>query len=329
MELYKYYYNISSGSFFSAAFFNQFLKSFNIFYTGNLLWLAIFILALVSLINILRYIEKVREEALTILVVITILLTILLVISVFLPGSEAMEKLSGLIGTKSTKTIALSLFGMLKVFLAISYSVIAFSALKKYYIFRSIWVTIFIMLLGVLIVFLSIYYYTDNYDTLVKENKKLDAGVILGAAVWGGNRPSPVLRERINKGYELYKNGNIGYLVLTGGGSPGEMTEAEVARNELLKKGIDAKNIIVENRSNSTLEQISFVNKNLYQENNWKEIVLITDNFHLLRSSQMCSFFNIRARTVASDTPLSTESTFSYSMKESFALILFWLFGIG
>jgi vancomycin permeability regulator SanA len=332
MELYKYYYNLSPGSFFSRTFFSQFLKSFNIFYTGNLLWLFIFILALVSLINILRNLDKVREEALTVLAVFTVLLTVLFIISVFLPGSDAVDRFTGnfvQLGTKSTKTIALSLFAVLKIFLAISYSVIAFSALKKYYIFRSIWITIFIMLIGVLIVFLSIYYYKDDYNALSKENKKLDAGVILGAAVWGGNRPSPVLRERINKGYELYKNGIIGYLVLTGGGSPGEMTEADVAKNELLKKGINEKNIIVENRSNSTLEQIGFVNKNLYQKNNWKEIVLITDNFHLLRSSQMCSFFNIKARTVASDTPLSAESTFSFSMKESFALILFWLFGIG
>ena len=330
MELYKYYYNISTGSFFSSVFFSQFLKNFNIFYTGNLLWLLIFILSLVSLINILRHLEKVKEEALTVLVIITILLTILLVISIFLPGSEAMDKFTGnfvQLGTKSTKTITLSLFGVFKVFLAISYSVIAFSALKKYYIFRSIWLTIFVMFLSVLTVFLTVYYYKDDYNTLA--NKKYDAGVILGAAVWGGNRPSPVLRERINKGYELYKNGNIGFLVLTGGGSPGEMTEADVAKNELLKKGIDEKNIIVENRSNSTLEQIGFVEKNLYRKNNWKEIILITDNFHLLRSSQMCSFFNIKARTVASDTPLSAESTFSYSMKESFALILFWLFGIG
>ena len=217
----------------------------------------------------------------------------------------------------------------MKIFLTVSYSVIAFSVLKKYYFFRSIWLTILIMITGITTVFFSIYYYNDDSAALKKQNGALDAGVILGAAVWGGNRPSPVLRERINKGYELYKNGNIKYLVLTGGGSPGEMTEAEVAKNELLKKGIDEKNITVENKSNSTLEQITFINNNLYKKNKWKKIVLITDNFHLLRSKQMCSFFKINALGAASDTPLSAESTFSYSMKESFAVILFWLFGIG
>jgi uncharacterized SAM-binding protein YcdF (DUF218 family) len=151
----------------------------------------------------------------------------------------------------------------------------------------------------------------------------------LGAAVWGGNRPSPVLRERINKGYELYKSGLIKYIVLTGGGSPGEMTEAEVGRNELIKKGVDEKNIFIENRSISTLEQISFIYRNLYKTYNWKDIIIITDNFHLMRSKQMCSFYGMTAQTIASDTPLSSESTLYYSLKESFAIILFWLFGIG
>jgi uncharacterized SAM-binding protein YcdF (DUF218 family) len=74
---------------------------------------------------------------------------------------------------------------------------------------------------------------------------------------------------------------------------------------------------------------VRFISGNLFRKNNWKDIILITDNFHLMRSKQMCKFFRMNTSTVASDTPLSTESTFSFSLKESFALILFWLFGIG
>ena len=153
--------------------------------------------------------------------------------------------------------------------------------------------------------------------------------MVLGAAVWGGNRPSPVLRERINKGYELLNNGTIKYIILTGGGSPGEMTEAEVAKNELLKKGVNPSNILAENQSNSTLEQITYVNKNIYKKDNWNKIAIITDNFHLFRSKQICNFFGMNSYTIASETPLSTESTLNYSLKESFGIILFWLFGMG
>ena len=332
MELYKYYHSFGTGRRVSSTFLKRLTYYFDIFYTGNLFWLIVFVISVISLVFIFRDIRKVSEGALNVLVLISIGAIIIFVISVFLPSTEAIDKFSGnifQIGTISIKAITLALFAVLKIFMTVSYSVIAFSVLKKYYFFRSIWLTILVIIAGIISVFFSIYYYSDDSVLLSSEIKSLDAGVILGAAVWGGNRPSPVLRERINKGYELYENGNIKYLVLTGGGSPGEMTEADVARNELLKKGIDKKYIIVENRSNSTLEQITFINNNIYRKNNWKEIVLITDNFHLLRSKQMCRFFNINALGAASDTPLSAESTFSYSMKESFAVILFWLFGIG
>jgi uncharacterized SAM-binding protein YcdF (DUF218 family) len=332
MELYKYYYNLGSGRLLSSHFLKRFISYFDIFYTGNMFWLVLLVISIISLIFILKNIQKVSEGALNILVLVSIGLIILFVISVFLPQTEGLDKFAGNIfqlGAISTRAIVLSLFAVMKIFLTVSYAVIAFSVLKKYYFFRSIWLTILIMIIGILTVFFSIYYYKDDSGSLRKGTNTLDAGVILGAAVWGGNRPSPVLRERINKGYELYKNGNIKYLVLTGGGSPGEMTEAEVAKNELMKKGINEKYITVENKSNSTLEQITFINNSLYRKNNWKKIVLITDNFHLLRSKLMCTFFGINALGAASDTPLSAESTFSYSMKESFAVILFWLFGIG
>lgn len=332
MTGYKYYYNSNGSDLFSSSFLKEFLSLYNITYTGNFIWLIILVISSVSLINILLKIDRVSESALSILVLVTGFLLILLSLTLLIPDSDSVDKFTGSffqLSTKGTKIILLSLFAIIKVFLTISYSVISFSALKKYYIFRSIWLTILVIIIGVISLFFSIYYYSDEYEALMKENRKHDAGVILGAAVWGGNRPSPVLRERINKGYELYKNGIITYLVLTGGGSPGEMTEADVAKSELLKKGVNEKNIFAENRSNSTLEQITYLKKNIYRKNNWKEIVLITDNFHLLRAKQMCVFFNIKANTVASDTPLSAESTFSYSLKESFAVILFWLFGIG
>ena len=332
MTGYKYYYNSSSGKLFSLSFLKGFFSLYDIFYTGNLVWVILLIVSLISLVYILLRLDRVSESVLRILALGTILLIILLVTALFIPGSDAVEKLTGnffQITTKSAKIIILSIFVILKIFLTISYFIISFSALNKYYVFRSIWLTILVIIIAVTSVFFSIYFYNDDYETLIKNSRKLDAGLILGAAVWGGNRPSPVLRERINKGYELYKNGIITNFVLTGGGSPGEMTEADVAKAELLKKGIDSKFIFAENRSNSTLEQITYLNKNLYQKNNWKEIVLITDNFHLLRAKQICAFFKIKAGTVASDTPLSAESTFSYSLKESFAVILFWLFGIG
>ncbi|MBS1494052.1 MAG: YdcF family protein [Bacteroidetes bacterium] len=226
--------------------------------------------------------------------------------------------------------ILLYSFALLLNFIVTSGSIVIItSRLKKLYVFRTIWFNLFLIPILLLVVFFKVYTFKDDAGEYADGEKKADAGVILGAAVWGGNRPSPVLRERINKGFEIYDRKNVRKLVLTGGGSPNEMTEGDVAKNELIKYGVDPKNLIVENNSNSTMEQLQFVRDFLYKTMNWKKIILISDNYHLFRCKQICSFNNISADAISSDTPLSTEGGVTFCIKESFALVEFWFFGIG
>lgn len=304
-------------------------KNFEILYTGNLFWLTVFLISAVATMNILLHLKKVSESSIKVILLFSIITVILMIITVLIPRGSSSNGSNISVLPKGFKSISLCIFGLFYIFLMVSLCVVSFSALMKLYIFRSIWITILLIIIGYTVVFLFAYNYKDDYKILMDNKKRFEAGTVLGAAVWGGNRPSPVLRERINKGYELYSYGIIKYIILTGGGSPGEMTEADVSKKELLKKGVEEKNIIVENKSNSTLEQIHYLNSNLYKKNYWKEIVIISDNFHLLRTKQICKFFGVNAYTVSSDTPLSTESNFNFCVKESFAVILFWLFGIG
>lgn len=177
-------------------------------------------------------------------------------------------------------------------------------------------------------VFIYIINFEDEYEKYDRSNSKADAGVILGAAVWGGNRPSPVLKERINKGYDIYSKNIVPKLVITGGGSPNELTEGEVSKNVLIKYGVNPENLILENSSSSTIEQILFVRDSLYKKNNWKEIILVSDNFHLFRALEISKFNNLNAGSIASDKELSTLGTATFCMKESLALIIFWFSGV-
>lgn len=331
IELYKYWLNSEYDSLISHDLLAYTIRNFNLFYTGNLFWITLFITSVIALINIILHLNKVSSGSLKSLAFLSVAASVvlLIVISSGKPPRESfLDNLVNL-SSKGVITIMLTLVAAVHLVITVSLCVISFTVLMRLYIFRTLFITMMIILTGYLIVFIACYYYKDDYELLVKNKITADAGTVLGAAVWGGNRPSPVLRERINKGYELYSKGIIRYIILTGGGSPGEMTEAEVSKKELLKKGVKNENILIENKSNSTLEQISYLSKYVYNQNNWDVIVIISDNFHLLRTKQICLFFNIKAFTVSSDTPLSAESTFNFCIKESFAVILFWLFGIG
>jgi len=331
MSGYKYMHNHTGEPLPALQLIGFILANFNPFFTGNIIWLLIFIVSFISVINLFLNIRKVNALSINFIVILAVVLTLILIISLALPFQKT-EELTGNIlqlNAKGTKILGLSVFAVLHLYIAISLCIVSFSALKKLYFFRALWLNITICIAGLALVMLLVYNFTDDTLILESSNQKVDAGVVLGAAVWGGNKPSPVLRERINKCYELYRNGNVPLIVLTGGGSPGELTEAEVSKNELIKKGVDEKKIITENRSNSTLEQVSFIKNSLYIKNNWKSVVFISDHFHLFRTKQMAKFFELNTYTVSSDTPISSESTFNYCLKESLAVILFWLFGIG
>lgn len=234
--------------------------------------------------------------------------------------------ISDLIIQKENKIILISFFLIANLFLLSSFITILFSGNNKF--FKSSLIFLIILIACLFTTFIFILNYNDNSTEYLNKGNTADAGVILGAAVWGGNRPSPVLKERINKGFEIYQKNIVPKLVITGGGSPNELTEGEVSKNVLLKYGVSPENLILENFSSSTVEQIQFVRDSLYKTKNWKKIILISDNFHLMRASEISKFNNINADCIASDKVLSTEGTISFCFKESLALIIFWMSGV-
>ena len=157
--------------------------------------------------------------------------------------------------------------------------------------------------------------------------RNFDAAVILGAAVWSGDRPSPVLRERIKTGYDLLENGTVQFIVLTGSNAPGENTESEVARRSLLALGADPTRIVIETRTRSTLQQVMFIRDQLSKQG-WRSFVIVTDQFHMTRALEICAFNDVDAVGVSSESPLGPQNLVLYYVRESAALVLYWMYGI-
>jgi len=74
----------------------------------------------------------------------------------------------------------------------------------------------------------------SNKNELVKT----DAAIVLGAAAWA-DKPSPVLKERINHSIDLYKKGYVEKIIFTGGiGEGATYSESEVAKKYAIEKGL-------------------------------------------------------------------------------------------
>ena len=292
------------------------LEDFGLMKTGNIISTAILLVCFVFFVLNMFSKSVYRKGTLYLLLVFT-------------AAQPGVLFFANTLQNKDYKIFAYIFFLLLKLFVMVSVILLYFSSSKKIHVLNSLGYVLVISVLFAAFSFYKVYYYTDDSPKYVSGKIKADAGVILGAAVWGGNRPSPVLRERINKGYEIYEKKYVDKLILTGGGSPNELTEAEVSKNELIKYGVDPRKLIIESKSSSTNEQILFLRDKYYKRFGYKRVILVSDNFHLFRSSEMCSFNSVNADTFSSDTPLSPESNLNFCVKETFAVILFWFFGLG
>jgi len=151
--------------------------------------------------------------------------------------------------------------------------------------------------------------------------------VVLGAAVWSDNKPSPILAARVDKATELLKNYNVKKLILTGSNAPGELSEAEVALNYLKSKNVPSDNIIIEKNTTSTTEQIQFLKSKLNQSDQ-KNLVLVSDSFHLVRIKELSKFHKLNIKTIASELKLGFLSESYNTLREALALTVFWFFAI-
>ena len=113
-----------------------------------------------------------------------------------------------------------------------------------------------------------------------------DAAVVLGAAVWTAE-VSPVFRERINHAINLYRKGQVRKLIFTGGqGNPGEPTESSAARDYAVQSGVRASDILIEEKSHTTYENILYA-KQLADTHGIKKVLIVSDPLHMKRAMAM------------------------------------------
>jgi vancomycin permeability regulator SanA len=186
-------------------------------------------------------------------------------------------------------------------------------------------------MLIVFLVFIFIFIDNSSYSSskwTLSKNKK-NIAVVLGAAVWTRNIPSPTLSSRVDKALDLLKNGFAGTIVLTGGNAPGEMSESEVAYEYAKIQGVDTSRIIMEKVTSSTTDQIEWIKKNLLANKKFAgDIIIVSDGYHLLRVIEISKFFNIDIKVAESDHKLNFNDKLYNKVRESIALFIFWNFGL-
>lgn len=148
------------------------------------------------------------------------------------------------------------------------------------------------------------------------EARPAAAIVVLGAAQYVG-RPSPVLRARLDHAIALWKRGLSPRIIFTGGFGDGDTTsEAAVGQRYAIQHGVPARAILIENKGRSTSESIKQV-ATLMEREPSREIILVSDPFHMLRLSILARRYGLNPYT----SPTKT-SPISSSRRESVKYVL-------
>lgn len=132
------------------------------------------------------------------------------------------------------------------------------------------------------------------------EKAHCDVAIILGAAT-SGEKISPVYRERINHGIWLFENGYVDYLILTGGvGKGNEKSDAYVAKQYAIEKGVPEQVILIEEKSKITEENLEYA-KEIMDAFSMDTAIIVSDPLHMKRAMLMAKDYGIEA--CSSPTP--------------------------
>ena len=164
-----------------------------------------------------------------------------------------------------------------------------------------------VVLISLLTAFLIVLYTIIAAVQIVQYGKadnktKCDVAIILGAAT-SGEEVSPVYRERINHGIWLYENGYVDYLILTGGvGEGNEKSDAYVAKQYAIEKGVPEQAMLIEEQSTITEENLEYA-KTIMDVHAMGTAIIISDPLHMKRAMLMANDYGITA--YSSPTPTS------------------------
>ena len=134
-----------------------------------------------------------------------------------------------------------------------------------------------------------------------------DVIIVLGAAAYDRN-PSPVFRERIRHGIDLYQRGLARHLLFTGGfGNGARFSESQVARSYALKQGVPAQAILIETRSRTTRQNLQEA-RALMRKQGFRRALIVSDPLHMARALRLARGLGIEA--LGSSTPTSRFRSF-------------------
>lgn len=160
---------------------------------------------------------------------------------------------------------------------------------------------IVIIIIAIIVFGINLYVKISTNKQIIKENdytelSDVDCIIILGAGIWG-DKPSPMLEDRLLEGIKLYQNSVSDKIIMSGDHGRKEYDEVNIMKNYAIEKGIPSENIFMDHAGFSTYESI-YRAKDIFEA---KKVVIVTQEYHLYRALYIANQLGLEAYGVGAD----------------------------
>ena len=158
-----------------------------------------------------------------------------------------------------------------------------------------------VVIITIIVFSINLYVRISTKNQIIKENEyaelsDVDCIIILGAGIWG-DKPSPMLEDRLLEGIKLYQNNVSDKIIMSGDHGRKEYDEVNIMKNYAIAKGIPSENIFMDHAGFSTYESI-YRAKDIFEA---KKVVIVTQKYHLYRALYIANQLGLEAYGVGAD----------------------------
>jgi len=169
---------------------------------------------------------------------------------------------------------------------------------------------IIIAILMIIVLGINLYVKASTNKQILGENdytklSDIDCIIILGAGVWG-DKPSPILEDRLLEGIKLYQNNVSDKIIMSGDHGRESYDEVNIMKNYAIEKGIPSENIFMDHAGFSTYESI-YRARDIFKA---KKIVIVTQKYHLYRALYAANCLGLEAYGIGADPRQYSGATF-------------------
>lgn len=160
---------------------------------------------------------------------------------------------------------------------------------------------IILSIIVIVLLIINMYVVISTKDRIItkqdaQEKEKLDCILVLGAGIWG-DKPSPMLEDRLNQGIELYNDGVASKIIMSGDHGSENHDEVNIMKNYAIEKGVPSEDIFMDHAGFSSYDSM-YRAKAIFEVD---KIVVVTQKYHLYRALYIAKKFDIEAYGVASN----------------------------